>query len=43
MWPKQRKAVTAAGKPGVLIVDPTGKSLPGGRPPVPPATTRKIT
>ena len=33
---KQHKAVTTAGKPGVIIVSPDGKQLPGGRPPVPP-------
>ncbi len=38
MGPKERRAVTVAGRPGVAIVDPTGRPLPGGRPPVPPRT-----
>jgi hypothetical protein len=36
MGKKQRQAITAEGKPGVIIVDPTGKPMPGGRPPIPP-------
>ncbi len=37
MGPTQRAAVTAAGKPGVLVVDPTGKPIQGaGLPPVAP-------
>jgi hypothetical protein len=35
MGPKQRKAITTTGSPGVIVVDPNGKPL-GGRPPVPP-------
>jgi hypothetical protein len=37
MGPKQRAAVTLAGTPGLLVVDPTGKVIPGlGLPPIPP-------
>jgi hypothetical protein len=37
MGPKQRAAITAAGKPGLVVVDPSGKPVAGvGRPPVAP-------
>ena len=37
MGPKQRAAITTAGTPGLLVVDPTGKPIPGaGRAPVAP-------
>jgi hypothetical protein len=35
MGKKQRRAITAEGKPGVIIVTPDGTPI-GGRPPVPP-------
>jgi len=35
MGRKQRAAITSAGKPGVIVVDPSGKPI-GGLPPVPP-------
>ncbi len=40
MGKKQRAALTVAGKPGVLVVDPSGKPI-GGRPPIPPAKPPK--
>jgi hypothetical protein len=42
MGPKQRAALTAAGRPGLLLVDPKGNPIgDAALPPIPPAKPRK--
>lgn len=36
MGRRQRAAVTTEGRPGLIVVDPTGEPIAGGRPPVAP-------